>query len=403
MRRLFIILLLSGLALANSFGYSRLSIERTWTIQSDGSDYDLTASIGINNSNQRIVSVITDPQAEVTTDPDGVVWVHFQGSGENRTVLRADSVVDIDYDTNITADHPVPGGRLESSNLTEPDQAIRAQAGMLGREDSSLASIANLVNWVHSNVTYDISYWGRVRAARDVITERRGVCVEYTHLLISMARSLGFDTRYVSGYVFANAWQAHAWAEIYIPGYGWLPADPTFGQVGILDDTHFGMHYGPDQSGTYDILLSKDKDAQISVDDRLALRFATPDSKGVNVTVSVDRDSHVADVAIRNDRPEYVFGSYSFQVPDGYGGEQSSILLLRPSSVVHKYQGINQSLFQNRFLYDLPMTASFNDAKDEKVLGSDGVSDGAQKPGASSPCLPGFLLIGLALARIGRP
>jgi transglutaminase-like putative cysteine protease len=385
-------------AAANDFGYSRLTIERTWTIDSDGSPYDLTAAIGINNSDQRVISITTDPPMDVSIDQDGVIWLHRQSSNETHSVLTAKALVDVDYDTNITSDSPLPAGPLPATPLTEADGPISAEASSLVQDNSSLYTIRNLVNWVHTYVTYDLGYWGKTKSAEQVFADKRGVCVEYTHLLIAMARSLGFDTRYVSGYVYAGTWQPHAWAEIDVPGYGWLPAVATFGQVGILDDTHLAIHYAADQSSTYDVMLTRDRNATISVDDKVSSGFLSSDAKGASVNLTLDPDSYVADVEISSSRPDYVFGSYTFLAPDGYGGEDSSIILLRPYGVVHRYRGLNHSLFQDGYYYKLPIAASFNDAHDEETFGLSGSSaagGGAQGLPAAPACAPSFLLAAL--------
>jgi transglutaminase-like putative cysteine protease len=64
-------------------------------------------------------------------------------------------------------------------------------------------------------------------------------------LLIEAARSLGFGARVVTGYVYSpcedrstasiSAGTTHAWADIYVPGSGWISYDPTNATVGGSD------------------------------------------------------------------------------------------------------------------------------------------------------------------------
>ncbi len=67
---------------------------------------------------------------------------------------------------------------------------------------------------------------------------KAGVCQDYAHLMIAVARSWGIPARYVSGYLYdaeeqtlraANA--THAWVECWLPKLGWMPFDPTNAKV----------------------------------------------------------------------------------------------------------------------------------------------------------------------------
>jgi transglutaminase-like putative cysteine protease len=67
----------------------------------------------------------------------------------------------------------------------------------------------------------------------DVLTHGKGVCQDFTHLMIAVLRSFGVPARYVSGYIHReNAEsQSHAWCEAWLPGLGWLGVDPTNDRV----------------------------------------------------------------------------------------------------------------------------------------------------------------------------
>jgi len=70
--------------------------------------------------------------------------------------------------------------------------------------------------------------------------DQEGICEQYVTALVVMARSLGIPARLAAGYgsgtynPITNYYEvrlsdAHSWAEVYFPGYGWVPFDPTPG------------------------------------------------------------------------------------------------------------------------------------------------------------------------------
>ena len=82
---------------------------------------------------------------------------------------------------------------------------------------------------------------GRYEYARDVtdatspidhlLTRGKGVCQDFTHLMIAVLRSYGVPARYVSGYIHREnkESQSHAWCEVWLPDVGWTGFDPTNG------------------------------------------------------------------------------------------------------------------------------------------------------------------------------
>ncbi|HVG37672.1 MAG TPA: transglutaminase family protein, partial [Pyrinomonadaceae bacterium] len=69
----------------------------------------------------------------------------------------------------------------------------------------------------------------------EALGQRQGVCQDFAHIMISLARYLRIPCRYVSGYLFhrtedhdRSAQDAtHAWVEALLPGSGWVGFDPT--------------------------------------------------------------------------------------------------------------------------------------------------------------------------------
>jgi transglutaminase-like putative cysteine protease/predicted glutamine amidotransferase len=76
----------------------------------------------------------------------------------------------------------------------------------------------------------------------EVYVNRRGVCQDFTNLMICLSRLLGVPARYVCGYIYtgpkaanqAQSEASHAWVQLYLPLVGWKGFDPT---NGILTQT----------------------------------------------------------------------------------------------------------------------------------------------------------------------
>lgn len=139
---------------------------------------------------------------------------------------------------------------LEATEFIDITPAIRMQAAqIIGDEDDLYAVIHKLSSWVNQNINYNLSTLAEeaTKSSSWVLEERRGVCVELTNLFISFSRSLGIPARFVSGIAYTDSelfdfnWGGHGWAEVYIPGYGWMPVDPTYNQIGYVDATHIEL------------------------------------------------------------------------------------------------------------------------------------------------------------------
>lgn len=71
-----------------------------------------------------------------------------------------------------------------------------------------------------------------------------GSCRDFAVLFAEAVRTLAFGARIVSGYLHHpdqdrvgsnNAGSTHAWAEVYVPGAGWITFDPTNRSVGSFN------------------------------------------------------------------------------------------------------------------------------------------------------------------------
>ena len=79
---------------------------------------------------------------------------------------------------------------------------------------------------------YDRAVTTVYSAVDEVLELRAGVCQDFAHLFIAVARAMGVPARYVSGYIHVpggsgSTSASHAWAEGWVPGRGWVGYDAT--------------------------------------------------------------------------------------------------------------------------------------------------------------------------------
>jgi transglutaminase-like putative cysteine protease len=80
---------------------------------------------------------------------------------------------------------------------------------------------------------YDRAVTTVYSAVDDVLKLKAGVCQDFAHLFVAVARAMRIPARYVSGYIHvprevgAREGASHAWAEAWVPGTGWVGYDAT--------------------------------------------------------------------------------------------------------------------------------------------------------------------------------
>ncbi|MBC2840685.1 transglutaminase family protein [Robiginitalea sp. SC105] len=112
-----------------------------------------------------------------------------------------------------------------------------------------LENLADLNTWVYKALKYTPGLTGVDTPLTEVLEIRQGVCQDFSHLFIGIARAHGIPARYVSGYLhqgmgYAGDAQMHAWAEALVPGLGWCGFDPTNNLMAASD--HIKVAHGRD-------------------------------------------------------------------------------------------------------------------------------------------------------------
>jgi transglutaminase-like putative cysteine protease len=132
--------------------------------------------------------------------------------------------------------------------------------------EHTFPAVQSMMELVHQEFEYTSQVTTVATTVGEVLAQRRGVCQDFTHVLIGMCRSVDVAARYVSGYIVADprtsqgesprgAEASHAWVEVYTPTHGWRGFDPT---NNLLANEHYvkiaiGRDYAdvPPTRGTY--------------------------------------------------------------------------------------------------------------------------------------------------------
>jgi transglutaminase-like putative cysteine protease len=126
------------------------------------------------------------------------------------------------------------GGPITKSDaLTALVGELKAEAGLGVGE-----LVRRMLVLIQERFEYSRGVTTAASPVTEVLAHRKGVCQDFAHLLIAMARSLGIPARYVSGMVhpfdrtrLRGATQTHAWVELYFPASGWVGVDPANNMV----------------------------------------------------------------------------------------------------------------------------------------------------------------------------
>jgi transglutaminase-like putative cysteine protease len=94
-----------------------------------------------------------------------------------------------------------------------------------------------LMGKIHAEFKFDSGATTVTTPVMKFFEQRRGVCQDFTHFMISCLRSTGLAARYVSGYLVTRsavgrqrgvgAEASHAWVALFVPASGWIELDPT--------------------------------------------------------------------------------------------------------------------------------------------------------------------------------
>ena len=189
---------------------------------------------------QRVLSETISCSPEITAE--------IAATSKGERVLRVEvptGPFELKYAATVEVDRPemplvVPAdkpGRLPLSILTytlpsrycESDRFAPLAWELFGKVEDRGEQVRSICKWVGDNIEYLPGSTDGRTSAWDVYQSRKGVCRDYTHLMIAFCRALSIPARYVGGYaVGLEPMNFHACVEAYLGG-AWRLFDPTDG------------------------------------------------------------------------------------------------------------------------------------------------------------------------------
>ena len=180
------------------------------------------------------------------------------------TELSFESIVSVEHSPHDTADallengvqgFPVDYTGHDAPDLldclrrrhADPDDQIASWARQFlddGAPVGAVDYLTRLSQGIQRGFTYRRREAKGIQSPAETLRLGHGSCRDFAWLMIEAARALGFAARFASGYLAVHSeplsegiedgphGATHAWAQVYLPGVGWVDFDPTSGSVG---------------------------------------------------------------------------------------------------------------------------------------------------------------------------
>ncbi len=141
-------------------------------------------------------------------------------------------------------------GRTIERHYPDPERLVtewtRQYLATGEAQTSTEGFLLALTTGIKQPFAYEVRHEPGVQSPAETLRRKAGTCRDFALLMMEAARSVGLAARFVSGYLYdpaidggqsdtTGAGATHAWAQVYLPGAGWLEFDPTNGSYGGIN------------------------------------------------------------------------------------------------------------------------------------------------------------------------
>lgn len=205
-----------------------------------------------NFENQEVLQfellITNNPHIEISIDYYGnkvgnfnTFETHQEIVIESRSLIRVThslKIPEIDSvtvkDLSVEIENNIYLKRLCTPEIINKQKEINQILKRINYAEKPITTIAQECSkYIYKNYTYTKGITNIETTIDEILQLKKGVCQDFSHLLLQLLRSAGIPSRYVSGYIcpnengFRGEGATHAWVEMYSPTQGWLGIDPT--------------------------------------------------------------------------------------------------------------------------------------------------------------------------------
>ncbi|HCK20425.1 MAG TPA: transglutaminase [Thalassospira sp.] len=134
-------------------------------------------------------------------------------------------------------------GALTAQHYPDPNGQLSewVNSFIFSRPTDTLSLLKDISAGIAQRTTYQIRESEGTQTPLETLDKQEGSCRDFAVLFVAAARCLGLGARVVSGYLVNTdgllsgsdgSGSTHAWAEVFLPGAGWVAFDPTNRSIG---------------------------------------------------------------------------------------------------------------------------------------------------------------------------